>query len=90
MDIKDTFEKAKAEVSTWDDKAKDKVQELKDKTDLDEKAGAAWENAKGKVQETLDKTDLDEKAAAKFNELKDKAGETIESIKDKFEKKDEN
>ena len=40
-------------------KLTDKVKEVLDKTDLDEKAVAAAKQVKSKVQDALDKTDLD-------------------------------
>ncbi len=54
------------------DEVKDKVDNLLDKTDIDEKIVGAAGSAKEKAKELLDKTDIDEKIAGKIDDLKEK------------------
>ena len=65
------------------DKAREKLQDLLDKTDLDEKAAQGFRTLKEKGQELLDRTDLDEKAAQQAEALRHKAGESVESLRRK-------
>ena len=58
--------------------AKKKVQELLDKTDLDEKAVETFKDLTRKGQEFLDRTNLDEKAAEAFRDLQLKGRELLD------------
>ena len=57
---------------------KDKVDDLLEKTDIDEKIVEKAGALKDKAGEFLEKTNIDEKVVEKAGELKDKAGELLE------------
>ena len=56
---------------------KSKLQELLDRTDVDEKIVDAVKSVPGKVQELLDKTDVDEKIVDGAKSIIDKVGAAI-------------
>ena len=56
---------------------KGKVQEVLDKTDVDEKVLEAVKGIPGKLQALLDKTDIDEKIVDGAKNLTDKVGELL-------------
>ncbi len=62
------------------DKAKEKVQELLDKTELDEMIAAGAKTVRDKAQQILDRTEIDEKIAAGARDLTDRAGAILGGI----------
>lgn len=69
---------------------KDKVQEVLDKTEIDDKIVEAADTAKEKVQGVLDKTEVDEKIVEASHDVKEKVEDVFQKTKEKVEKKKPN
>ena len=81
-DVKETLETVGGKVSGIVDGAKDKAQEVLDKTDIDEKIVEGAKKVKGKAEEALEKTDIDDKIKAKAEGVKD-------AFQEKFQRNEE-